>query len=110
MAKGQAKDRAGNEQEIAEGSHNGTDWRILAPWDPDKQVTPYADTHTWGCWPVLAIETGGYNDYEVTDPYTGRKFWARAWDSENPYNGLRKLVDAMETAGFLDDEQRGTED
>jgi len=36
------------------------------------------------------------------DPATGRFFWARAWD-ENPYTGLRKLIDAMEAAQFLDD-------
>lgn len=102
MAKGQTHDAQGNEREVAEGETNGTPWRHLGPWDPTKARYPQGEgTHTWNAWPILAIETGGYSDYEVHHPYTGEVFWARAWD-ENPYTGLRKLVDAMEAAGFLD--------
>ena len=103
MAKGQTRDAAGNEREIAEGTTpGGTDWRRFSAWDPTAPRYPHSDgKHTWNAWPILAIETGGYSDYEVHHPYTGEMFWARAWD-ENPYTGLRKLVDAMEAAGFLD--------
>jgi len=95
-------DRNGNERLLAEGETNGIEWTHQRPFDPDKPRYPQAGAHTWNAWPVLAIETGGYHDYEVHDPATGRFFWARAWD-ENPYTGLRKLIDAMEAAQFLDD-------
>lgn len=58
--------------------------------DGQRQTTPRGDAFTaheatrdgnppeqftWNMFPGLAIELGGYNDVELVDPYTGRRFW-----------------------------------
>lgn len=94
--------------------------RITKEADPDRKG--YDDIHMWGCWPVLAIETGGYADFEIHDPWTGRRAHVYAYrcvkhqDPAKPdltmmgcgdcrnttvYDALRHMVDALEAANFF---------
>lgn len=70
---------------------------------PGYAAYPKSDTHAWNAWAFLAIEAEGYNDFTVTDPYTGKRLHAYSWDgTDDPYQALRNLIDAMQRAGFLD--------
>lgn len=83
---------------------NGTEltWTVSAAFDPQGPRWPHVESHLWGMFPILAIENGGYNDLEAQDPYTGRTIHLRAYDGEeNIYGALRRLIDAMEAANFL---------
>jgi hypothetical protein len=71
---------------------------------------PQADTHTWGAFAFLAIESDGYGDLEAVDPYSGRELHTYAWHEGNRFDGaphfdvykaLRQLIDAMEQVKFL---------
>lgn len=90
--------------EKAKGEVNGIEWRHLTRDVPDSELYPRTDRYQFGCWPVIVIETGGYCDLEAIDPATGEKLWSRVWEGEdtNVYTALRRLVDAMEAARFLD--------
>lgn len=71
----------------------------------DYATYPNSPTHAWNAFAFLAIEAEGYGDLTATNPYTGTMLHAYAWtDTDSPYQALRNLVDAMETAGFLDPE------
>jgi len=82
---------------------DGTEWIVCPPFSP-SQGWPEVESHLWGAFPVLAIETGGYSDIEAIDPFTRRRFnVAQAWAGEtNVYDAMRKLIDAMQEVGFLD--------
>ena len=59
-----------------EGTHNGRDWSIIGPVDPDpSRFYPQVDCHIWGEFAALAIEMGGYRDLSAVDPYSGQRFW-----------------------------------
>lgn len=106
----------------AEGEHNGMPWKVCLASESDQRPYPDSDTHLWGCWPVLAIETGGYNDVEVIDPFTQRRLWiGNMWtDRENRGLGpiktdaaaegrntaevLRRIADVLEATSFLEAE------
>jgi hypothetical protein len=82
----------------------GVEWTLIPPFQPDAPRYPKVETHLWGMWPVLAIETGGYRDLEAKDPYTGRALNARVIrDGQSIYDALRLLIDAMEAVDFLPD-------
>lgn len=74
---------------------------------PPEDCYPKNGTHTWGAFACLAIEMGGYGDFEIVDPYTGRRFWTPAFgnndENDNPtiYDALRRAIDAMEAHAFL---------
>lgn len=81
-----------------EGQHTST----TEP-TPAEQNYPKSEAYTWGEFAHLAIETGGYGDLTAIDPWTGQRFWVSdAAGSDNPYENLRRLIDAMEREGFLD--------
>lgn len=71
---------------------------------PEEQRYPQATAHTWGEFPVIAVEMGGYSDITAVDPYTGRRLWLGGANGADatPYDALRRLIDAMEAQGFLD--------
>ncbi len=91
---------------------DGRPYKILPSILTDWELYPKTGVHAWNAWPILAIETGGYNDLEVTDPYTGRCLWVgEVWDgSTNPDNvsalpnALRRVADTIEQSRFMDDE------
>lgn len=83
------------------GELDGTEYKVSRAFNPDAPRYPQVESHLWGAWPVLAIETGGYADFEVQDPYSGRSLWAKCFDGDNPYDSLRKLIDIMEAVDFL---------
>ena len=87
-------------------SKAGYPWQVSPAFDPQVKYWPNVESHLWGAFPVLAIETGGYNDIEAEDPFTGRTFYLGGscnGEGVSPYDALRRLVDAMEEAGFLDE-------
>lgn len=69
-----------------------------------------AGAHTWGAFAYLAIESGGYADLTVINPWNGDSLRTYACKTggtpdgdwiANPYTCLRNLIDAMEQAQFL---------
>jgi hypothetical protein len=98
-----------------EGEHNGMPWKVTGR-DSGRKLYPDSDVYQFGCWPVLVIETGGYNDVEIIDPYDRRALWigevwsARKPDGTLPEGGdedrslpdvLRRIADVMEATDFL---------
>lgn len=102
----------------------GREWSMHPAYQRSGPFYPQLSTHLWGAFamlaierngqPVVAVEAGGYNDLEAVDPYTGRHLWAgRVFAQDRSvYDSLRLLVDAMESAGFLDqtDQERNDPD
>lgn len=104
-----------------EGEHNGMPWKVSPP-SGSQAPYPQSETHQFGCWPVLVIETGGYNDVEIIDPFTRRRLWiGNMWtDRDNggvgpvktdgPAEGrttadaLRRTADVLDATGFLEQE------
>ncbi len=68
-----------------------------------QDVYPGRDTHQWNEFPLLAMETGGYRDATVTDPYSGRRMWVGGvfLPENNIYDSLRAVIDEMEKHEFL---------
>ena len=93
------------------------EYRVYPAFNPDAPRYPKVESHLWGAWPIIAVrrdgeplvtvETGGYHDLEVQDPYTGRTMWVRAYAGKDTsvYDALRRLIDAMEAASFLSDDE-----
>lgn len=78
----------------------------LTPGPEDHR--PNHDHHTWGMFAGLAVELGGYGDVELTDPYTGNRFWfqpARDADGNLPEFDfpavLVQAIQAASAAGFF---------
>lgn len=91
---------------------DGTEYTVRPALNPDAPRWPQVEGHVWNAFPQLAIETGGYHDLEAYDPFTGRMIWTRAFQNPdgtavNIYDGLRRLIDVMEAAGFLDEPSDG---
>lgn len=64
---------------------------------------PQTDSHLWGEFPVLAIETGGYNDLTAVDPYTGNTVRIDLTGQDaTVYDSLRRLIDRLEAEHTLD--------
>jgi hypothetical protein len=87
------------------GQFGGKEWTDRAPHDPDAERYPRAAAHVWGAFAGLAVEFGGYNDIELVDPYTGRRFWyERAFvdgkEHRSFWDALRATIDAAEAAEF----------
>ena len=87
---------------IGKGEVNGNEWTHKRAFNPDAPRYPRCGTHLWSAFALLAVETGGYNDIEAVDPYTGRVVWTRLPEDKdlNVYDQLRHLIDAMEAAEF----------
>jgi hypothetical protein len=101
-------------------STDGRPWKILPNILAEKELYPKTDQFLFGAWPVVVIETSGYNDLEVIDPFTGRQLWVgQVWpdgESMDPDDGnavafgLRAVATAIEQSGFgsdPDDDHRG---
>lgn len=107
-----------------EGTHNGMPWKVDDGSGSGRRVYPDSDVYQFGCWPVLIVETGGYNDVEIVDPYSRRKLWvgeiwsARQLDGTLPPGGdedrslpdvLRRIADVLEASGFLGDRENNAD-
>jgi hypothetical protein len=82
---------------------DGRPYKVIENSADASQLYPKRNEFQFGCWPVLVLETGGYNDIEATDPWTGRSLWVgQIWDdSATPVAGmLRLLADTIEESGF----------
>jgi hypothetical protein len=71
------------------------------PWAPKTDWYRFAEFAHW------VVEMGGYSDLTLVNPYDGRRLhlaWAMLDDNEepfrNPWDGLRKLIDAAEMVDF----------
>lgn len=106
----------------AEARVKGREVKVVQREVDRSELYPHNDRYQWGAWPVIAIETGGYSDLEAHNPSTGDYLWTRALRCDKHpdpadaswveceacrngtiYDALRRLVDAMEAHGFLDD-------
>ena len=89
------------ERTIAQGEHNGLEYKVSDAFNPDAPRWPNIESHLWGAFPYLAIEQDGYRDFNVQDPATGRTLWTFYPPEATEYDKLRHLVDVMEKTQFL---------
>lgn len=83
----------------------------VTPGNPEQPCYPQTDSHLWGAFAILAIESGGYGDLDAVDPYSGRRInapvgrvdssWDKPLQNINIYDQLRRLVDLMQAEKFL---------
>lgn len=99
---------AARHESITEGqTADGRPYKILPTILTEHELYPKTGTISFNAWPIMVIETGGYNDIEITDPYTGQHLWVgEAWghnDDDEPSalaRALRRAADTIEQSGF----------
>lgn len=86
--------------------------------DPRHDHYPKQHKYPWGAFAYLAVEAGGYGDLEAVNPFNGDRLnvpvfklpggkpgqynWNVDDANLSPYDGLRRLIDAMEAAHFFE--------